>query len=247
MDRKSLADQYKSQYQSTNIAWKAEEQAHNATLANLNGIQRSLSHSENMLELQRKENDELRQANDKLNEQLIEVNINHQMELEQAQTNLEDAQDKLRESERMSKIEAQKYIKENANSTASTKSCDEKEVESIKLELEQVKIELNDQSVRHQELQNQAKIDHNALKEKYAQLLTETEKDKNLKVADTDSNTQLLEKHITELQAQLLKEQAYKATQSAVSGSQNVKYTALKADYELAIREIKNLKRAKVT
>ncbi|KAG2186000.1 hypothetical protein INT43_002438 [Umbelopsis isabellina] len=245
MKIKSLADQYKSQYQSSNIAWKAEELAHNATLANLNGVQRSLSHVENMLELQRKENDNLKLANDKLNEQLIEVNINHQMELEQAQTNLEDAQDKLREYQRLSKLEAQKYIKENVDSTASTKSGNEKKLESVKLELEQVKMALKNQSECHKELQNQAKIEHDALKEMYEKLFTETEKDKNLKAADSDSNTQLLEKRITELQAQLAKEQAHKATQSAVSGSQNTQYTALKADYELAIRENKNLKRAK--
>ncbi|KAM3589626.1 hypothetical protein VKS41_000484 [Umbelopsis sp. WA50703] len=242
---KSLADQYKSQFQSSNIAWKAEEQAHKATLGNLNGLQRNLNHLEKSLEQKRKENDDLKLMNEKLNEQLIETNINHQMELEQAQMGLEDAQDKLRDYQKMSEVEAQKSINEVPDSAAATKSSDKKKLERVKLELEQTHIQLKDQSDRYQELQKEARIEHDALKEMYAQLLAETEKERNRKTAALNSNTQLLEQRIVELQAQLAKEQGQKLAQSAVPANQSIRYAALKADYELAIEENKSLKRAK--
>ncbi|KAI8578941.1 hypothetical protein K450DRAFT_244217 [Umbelopsis ramanniana AG] len=267
---RSLTDQYKAQAQSNSIALKAEQQSNQATTSKLGNLQQNVDMLEKQIADLRDENSELSQSNESLNEQIFEMNLNHQMEINELKDQLEHAERSLKE-----KVEADQNrddatsAKNDAIATAiSTENAKNhtKKVEAFKKELAQVKQELLQQTNRAVALDEKFKSanEKNNQIEKLKSELKESKQtneklqrtiEANKKSTDATTKVQQLEQRLADLQTELSKahEQANRmkaqAVTTSISDKQEAnadKFAALHAEYQLAMVENKYLKKAKV-
>lgn len=269
--RRSLTDQYKAQAQSNSIALKAEQQSHQATTAKLSSVQQNLDMLEKKIMDLRNENTDLAQTNENLNEQIFEMNLNHQMEINELKDELEHVQRSLKEQSEADHSRDNATLAQNdAIATANTESAKNhtKKVQALNKEIAQFKEELALQTNRAVTLDEQIK----SASEKDSQLeklklevkdLKQTNEklqrtvEANKKSANTSTKVHQLEQRLSELQTELTKAQeeanrmrAQQSQSTNIDHRQDTnadKFAALHAEYQLAMVENKYLKKAKVS
>lgn len=272
VNRKSLADQHKAQAQSNNIALKAEVEAHKATIAKNTSLQRSVTYLEEANAKLAKENSEATQTIETLNEQVFEMNVNHQMEINELKDELDRMKRRMSEHgvPETTDVELPASVDETETEietpTKRTRTS-KKEMDKVKLELAQTRKALKMQTDRSNELQEKLKSVNEEgdnlellknetleLKESNERLRKEADNAKQLSTSSTAKIHQL-EQQVSELQNQVSKAHELRSRAQASSPLPNAntgkraeadKYAALKADYTLALAENKYLKKAKV-
>ncbi|KAH8549668.1 hypothetical protein BGW37DRAFT_502171 [Umbelopsis sp. PMI_123] len=265
---RSLTDQYKAQAQSNGIALKAEQQSHQTTTSKLNSLQRNFDVLEKQIVDLRGENTNLIQTNESLNEQLFEMNLNHQMEINELKDQLEHAHRSLKkkvetDQDRIN-IPAPKDDTSSTSSSLNTKA-NTKQMETMSKELEKVKEELLQQTNRAIELDeklrsaNESNTQLEKLKMELKEMKQANERlqqnaETNKKASNTSAEVQNLERRISELQADLTKAHEQISRMRSSPLPTNVdnrlditgnKFAALNADYQLVLAENTYLKKAK--
>lgn len=249
---------------------KAEQQAHQSTLTKNASLQRSVNHLEETVNKLQNENAELTQTNETLNEQIFEMNLNQQMEINELKDELDRSKRGMEEQRDEADIidtsELTPCHTNELDTPVKRGRVSKKDVDQIKLELTQAKIELKTQVDRGNELQerlNSASAESNQvqqlkneileLKESNEKLRKDAEHSKELLHTSTSKSLHL-EQSIAALQMELSKaqDQRSRAQSSPLPPAHGNKkgdadkYAALKADYQLVIAENKYLKKAKV-
>jgi uncharacterized coiled-coil DUF342 family protein len=249
---------------------KAEQQAHQSTLTKNASLQRSVNHLEETVNKLQNENAELTQTNETLNEQIFEMNLNQQMEINELKDELDRSkrgmEEQRDEADIMDTSELTPGDTNESDTPVKRGRVSKKDVDKIKLELTQAKMELKTQVDRGNELQErlnsassessqvqQLKNEMLELQESNDKLRKDAEYSKELLHSST-SKCLHLEQSIAALQMELSKaqDQRRRAQSSPLPPAHGNKkgdadkYAALKADYQLAIAENKYLKKAKV-